>query len=140
MTRVLDTRSFSGKIYVIAEYADGNIYHFYDAARVTDWDTIADGNCDVGTLADYLAVQDQQFDRRYRVFGGRHAHHHGQGRRAPFTISGAAVNGGVRSTTQTVLVTTVQANVAAVAEVARDGQLSDHRGHAIASASTAFQT
>jgi hypothetical protein len=51
---ILDVRSFSGKLYVIAEFNDGNIYHYYDAAH-TDWDTIADGNCDVSTTADFLA-------------------------------------------------------------------------------------
>jgi len=37
----LDARGFDGKLYSIIEFVDGNIYHFYDTARVTDWDTIA---------------------------------------------------------------------------------------------------
>ena len=38
---ILDTDNFDGKIYAIAEYTDGEIYHFYDGARITAWDTVA---------------------------------------------------------------------------------------------------
>src|SRR5690606_34331454 len=38
MVAVHDVKSFRGALYVIAEYDDGNIYHFYDGARVSDWD------------------------------------------------------------------------------------------------------
>ena len=34
---------FDGLLYVIAEFEDGEIYHYYDGARVTDWDDIATG-------------------------------------------------------------------------------------------------
>ena len=30
MTQVLDVRTFDGKLYAIARYADGNVFHFYD--------------------------------------------------------------------------------------------------------------
>jgi hypothetical protein len=35
--RVLSTDLFAQKIYAVAEFTDGTIYHFYDGARVTDW-------------------------------------------------------------------------------------------------------
>jgi hypothetical protein len=38
MTALLDADSFDGKIYAIAQYADGSIFHFYDGARVSDWE------------------------------------------------------------------------------------------------------
>ena len=41
ISKILDTENFDGKIYAIAEYTDGAIYHFYDGARVTSWDNIA---------------------------------------------------------------------------------------------------
>ena len=41
MTRVLDVKTFDNKFYVIAEYANGNRYHFYDGTRVSSWDTVA---------------------------------------------------------------------------------------------------
>lgn len=37
LARVLSWDLFSGKIYVVGEFADGSICHFYDGARVTDW-------------------------------------------------------------------------------------------------------
>jgi hypothetical protein len=55
MTRVIDVRGSGGKLYVIAEYDDGNVYHFYDGARITGWDTLAEANSSFAQTADYLA-------------------------------------------------------------------------------------
>lgn len=55
LTRVLDAKPFSGKIYAIAQFSDGSIYEFYDGVRITDWDAVADANADIATLTDYLA-------------------------------------------------------------------------------------
>ena len=41
MTAVLDAEAYGGSLYSISQFSDGNIYHFYDTARVTDWDTLA---------------------------------------------------------------------------------------------------
>jgi hypothetical protein len=38
MTRILDVEPFDGENYVIAQYGD-DVRHFYDGARVRDWDT-----------------------------------------------------------------------------------------------------
>lgn len=46
MSALIAAENFNGKIYAIAEYADGDMYHFYNGARVTDWDAIA---ADVGS-------------------------------------------------------------------------------------------
>jgi hypothetical protein len=35
--RILSFDLFANKIYVVAEFGDGTIYHYYDGARVTDW-------------------------------------------------------------------------------------------------------
>lgn len=32
-------KSFDNKLYAIADFQDGNIFHYYDAARVTEWET-----------------------------------------------------------------------------------------------------
>src|SRR3990167_4682707 len=37
LTDILCSTLFNGKIYVIAEYADGSILHFYGGQLVTDW-------------------------------------------------------------------------------------------------------
>lgn len=55
MTQVLDVKAANGQLYVIAAYNDGNIHHFYNGSRVTDWDTIATTNATVGTLATLLS-------------------------------------------------------------------------------------
>ncbi|CAK0773606.1 conserved hypothetical protein [uncultured Gammaproteobacteria bacterium] len=37
MTRLIQAEIFSGKIYAIAEYDNGDIKHFYDSTAVSDW-------------------------------------------------------------------------------------------------------
>ena len=37
MVAVKHTAAFASKVYVIAEFNDGTIHHFYDGARVEDW-------------------------------------------------------------------------------------------------------
>jgi hypothetical protein len=37
LVRVLSADLYQGKLYVVGEFADGTIFHFYDGARVTDW-------------------------------------------------------------------------------------------------------
>ncbi|KKL95529.1 hypothetical protein LCGC14_1853690, partial [marine sediment metagenome] len=39
--RILDAENFDGKIYAIVEFTDSEIHHYYDGARVTDWDDIS---------------------------------------------------------------------------------------------------
>lgn len=41
IVNVLDAEAFDGSLYSISEFSDGNIYHFYNTARVTDWDTLS---------------------------------------------------------------------------------------------------
>lgn len=37
LSRILCFEVFATKIYAVAEFGDGTLYHFYDGARVTDW-------------------------------------------------------------------------------------------------------
>lgn len=37
LARVLSADLFRGKIYVVGEFEDGSIHHFYDGTRVEDW-------------------------------------------------------------------------------------------------------
>lgn len=60
MTRVVDVKAFDGKLYVIAQYDDGNTYHFYNGSRVTTWDTIAAGGGGFATVASHLATLIEQ--------------------------------------------------------------------------------
>lgn len=116
MTMVLDAKPFQGKLYVIAEYADGNVYHFYDGTRVSDWDNVVAPTAD--DVAERLA---QKLNRssavRAKAFGATVE----ITARVPgtaFTIAGSATDGsGGGDTTETLTVTQLQANVAGVAEV-----------------------
>jgi hypothetical protein len=57
MTALVWAENFDGLIYAIAEYDDGSVWHFYDGARVMDWDAIALAVADNSTLASYLATR-----------------------------------------------------------------------------------
>lgn len=37
LTRVVSTDLYGGKIYAVAEFADGGRYHFFDGVRVAEW-------------------------------------------------------------------------------------------------------
>src|SRR3546814_6658779 len=55
MTGIIATENFDGKIYAIAEFSGGDIFHFYDGERVTAWDTIATTVADSDGVATVLA-------------------------------------------------------------------------------------
>lgn len=123
VSNILDVRSFSGKLYVVAEFTDGEVYHYYDAGRVSDWDAIADGNCDVSTLADYLASKVNNSTAVVASSSAGTITVTAKVPGTPFTITGFTANRG-GDNTQNIAVTTVQANVSAVAEIEAAGSLS----------------
>lgn len=116
MTKLLDVKTFSGKFYAIAEYADGTVHHFYNGSRVTDWDNIVAAGADFTTLADLLSskIETNQAVTAFS-FGSKiviTALTPGIG----FTIATGTVNGGGVND-QTAAITNTQANVSEVAEV-----------------------
>lgn len=117
MTELLDARGIAGKVYAIAAYEDGNIYHFYDGVRVGDWDTIADDAFDYTTVAARLAALiDAGSACKAEAFGATveiTANVAGQA----FTISAAGQDVDGSASDPTAEVTIVQPNVAAVDEV-----------------------
>jgi len=122
MTEVLDAKAFDGKVYSIAAYNDGNVYHYYNGVRVTDWDTLADNAADFTTVASRLAgLIDAENAYDARAFGAVieiTATVPG----VAFTISASATDLGP-VTTPSATVAVVQANVAAVAEVRATGSI-----------------
>lgn len=120
MVKLLDARSYDGNFFAGAEYDNGNIGWFYNGTRIAALDTLADSNSTYNTLADYFAskinartdVVANSFTSTVvvtAVVAG-----------TAFTISTATVNnGGVND--QTAVVTTLQANVPAVAETRATG-------------------
>jgi hypothetical protein len=116
MVRVLDARAANGKLYVIASYADGNTFHFYDGSRITDWDAVADGGFTFAVLADYMA---SLINGDANVSAASVSNTVVITARVPgtaFTISKSTSNNGSVSD-QDITLTTRQANVPVIAEV-----------------------
>lgn len=120
MTRVLWQNTFDGKHYVIADYDDGNIHHFYNGSAISGLNSLADANSSFTTLADYLArkvnadpaVTATSFGSTILITAVTPG--------TAFTLAAATVdNGGTND--QTATVATVQANVAGVTEVRATG-------------------
>jgi hypothetical protein len=57
MTELIFSESFNGKVYAIAKFATGDIYHYFDGTRVTDWDYIASSVASTQGVASFLADQ-----------------------------------------------------------------------------------
>lgn len=116
MVAVLAAKTIFGKFYVIAEYADGSVYHFYDGARVTQWDTLAAANASFSTVASVLADKiAASSDVLASAFGSKITITAKEAGTA-FTISKSTTDGGANPD-QDILLTTVQANVVDVDEV-----------------------
>ena len=57
MTGILYSETYNGKIYAVAQFADGAIYHYYDGNRVTAWDSISSTASSNTSVASSLAAQ-----------------------------------------------------------------------------------
>ncbi len=51
LQKILDVEPRDGRLYVVAQYADGTVHHFFDKKRVTDWD-------DPAIAGSYLSMAD----------------------------------------------------------------------------------
>lgn len=118
LLKIHDAKPFAGKMYVIAEYDDGNVEHYYNGAAVTEWRTLADAAWTYTTVAKLLAakintrsdVSAKAVDNRIIVTAAVK----GTG----FTISTATTdNANVAGSLPTAVNATLFANIAAVAEV-----------------------
>lgn len=115
MTRLLYTENFNGKIYAIAEYADGAVYHFYDGARVTSWDSIYTTVADkTGVAAGLTALIDLEAPFNATALGDT-AFITAATPGVPYSISKSTTNGGTDNT-QDITLTLVSPNVVAVPE------------------------
>lgn len=116
LERILDVKLPDGKPYVIAKFDDGSIHHFYDGVRVSDWDALAAANASLRSVVTFLA-EEMQVDDAVTVDAiGDEILVTAKTPGTAFTISAAATDGG-STNDQTATVTTVTANVAAVANV-----------------------
>lgn len=123
MTQILSSRTFDNKHYVVAEFDDGNIGHFYNGARITDLDALADSNSSYTTLADYLARKLSASSAVETTVSGQSILVEATTPGTAFTLtSGTADGGGTND--QTATVTTIRANTPAVAETRAAGTVS----------------
>lgn len=122
MTRILDAKAFNGQMYAIAEYDDGNVHHFYNGARVTGWDTVADSIASFEILAQYLAAKVSEDSEVEADAFGTSILITSTNPGTDFTVAKSTVNNGAVND-QDITLTTVQANVAPVAEVRATGSI-----------------
>ena len=116
LTKVLDAEAFDGSLYSISEFSDGNIYHFYNTSRVTDWNTLS---ASIGSNNAIASALEAAIDNSSAVNASVStnvvtvtAATAGTG----FTITSNTVNNGSVND-QTLTVVETQANVPGVTEV-----------------------
>ena len=120
MTAVIDIDIYDGNLYVIAEYSDGSVYHFYNGVRVGFWDTgtVQTGATSTASITSaiaslinvdsaYLATASSSVVTITAASAG-----------VPFTI-----NPNVNSTAGTMVVANTTANVTGVTEVLAIGKI-----------------
>ena len=121
MVRVLDAKPVDGKLYVVAEYDNGNVYHFYDGSRVTDWDALADANSSFASVAELLATKiDASASVRAEAFGAE-VRLTARVAGTAFTCTASATDVDSDASAPTATQSTVTVNVPAVAEVVATG-------------------
>lgn len=115
VTEIRSVTSFSGKLYVIALFSDGNTYHYYDGTRVTGWDAIAASVSNNAAVATALA---QRIDAEVAFTAnavGAVATISAAVAGVPFTITQNTINGGSVND-QTITLAELQPNITAVTE------------------------
>lgn len=108
---VLDADNYDGKVYVLVEFVDGSIYHYYDKTRITDTETLAATIADNAAVASYLR---DKIDKATEFLASNDNLDITITAATPgvaFTIGTGVTGTGTLTTTQ------IQANQAAVAEV-----------------------
>lgn len=114
MVGILDVTTFSSKLYVVAQFADGSIYHYYDGTRVTAWDTLASVGSGNPAIAAALAAK-ANLDPRYIGSSiGSVVTLIAAAAGTAFSISTTVVQAGTND--QTLVAATPQANVVGVVE------------------------
>jgi hypothetical protein len=116
LKRVLDAKGFDGKLYVVAEYEDGSVHHFYDGVRISDWGVVADAAAEIDGLASYMANKLSGSSAVSAVPAGNLITITARTPGAAFTYSATSVNRGAVND-QGITFAVLQPNVPAVAEV-----------------------
>lgn len=121
MTKIMDWQPFDGKIYAVAQFADGNVYHYYDGAIVQDWiaGTVRVGQVTLDNVAASLAALIEADDGYTASAVGTTVTVTGSDT-ANFIVDLTAENGGTIDD-QTLVTTVTQQSVLATDEVLATG-------------------
>ena len=117
---IKDAEAFNGTLYSIVEFVDGNIYHYYGASRVTDWDTLATTIGSNNAIASALAAAINNSVSVNATSSLDTITITAATAGTAFTISKSTVNNG-SNPDQDIVLTQTQANVVAVTEVLATG-------------------
>lgn len=115
MVELMDVKTFDGKIYAIARFANGHVHHFYDGTRVSEWDSIADAAASFSSLVDYMAELLNSSADVSALASGNVLTITSTTPGTAFTISKSTTDGG-GTNDQDITLATLQANVAEVDE------------------------
>lgn len=98
MTKLIASENFDGKIYAIAEFSDGNIYHYYNGVRVTTWDSLASSISSNNGVAAALAAKIDLDSRYIATAVGSVITITAATPGTPYTISASTINFGATPT------------------------------------------
>jgi hypothetical protein len=125
LVKIHDAKPFAAKLYVIAEFDDGDIEHFYGGARVTEWENVADTAFTALTysaVAKWLARKINARDDVDAIAVDNRVVITAVTPGTSFTLSTSTVdNAHVASSAPTAAISHLQANVAEVDEVRASG-------------------
>lgn len=93
MSGILDVEPFFGALYVIAQYNDGSVHHFFDGERVTDWDQLTTHYGSLSDLATAFAAKINGGTRFSAIAQSNTLDINGFGG-VEFTLEATGVNGG----------------------------------------------
>lgn len=122
ITEIKSVTAFSGKLYVIALFSDGNTYHYFDGSRVTGWDAIAADVSSNNAVATAMAARIDAETAFSASAVGAVVTITAATAGTPFTIAQSTINGGTVND-QTITLAETQANRAAVVEQVATAQL-----------------
>lgn len=124
LSKIHDAKAFNGKLYVISEWSDGNIRHFYDGTEITtEWTTLADAAFSYSTVAAALAKKINARDDVTAQAVGPVITLTANTAGTAFSLSTSTSDVDTDGSVPTAATATLQANVAAVAEVRATGSV-----------------
>lgn len=131
LVKIHDAKPFTGKLYVISEWDDGNIRHFYDGTEITtEWSTLADAKFSYSMVAAALA---KKINARSDVTAqavGANVKITAVTAGTAFTLSTSTTDVDADASVPTAVASTLQANVAGVTEVRATGTVTITGGSA----------